>query len=128
MLVELQAAVVRRRRGRKGARIAVAAVILLAGVLAAWSRFSGPEPEEPRFAGPPAPAPSAPAPPGRDTPPASTPVDPPLARLHLEIIHNVPGIVSRHAASDEDLIAFMAEAGRPAGVIRVGGRVLVTEN
>lgn len=61
----------------------------------------------------------------------------PRRAVRLEVVHNDPGIVLRHAAveaaidpgtfiDDDDLLAILEAADRPAGLIRRDGLVVVT--
>ena len=44
-----------------------------------------------------------------------------------EIVHDDPGILARALASDDELLGFLAEARRPAGLARIDGQLLLIE-
>jgi hypothetical protein len=107
MLRELKLAVVSRRRRRLAARWSIAAALPLAAALLLPLVLNG-------HRAPVGPTPSA--------------VAPPYARLDFGVVHTDPGIVERHAINDEELIALFSDAQQPAGLIRIGGHVVLAQN
>ena len=65
---------------------------------------------------------------------------PELRHVRLEVVHDDPGILERYSvgggpldrdvwiADDDELLALLETAQRPAGLIRTGGRVILTAN
>jgi hypothetical protein len=130
---QLQRAMRTRRRNRVLARTAVAALVPALAIAAAWWTLR--PPTAPTIAtAPPAPAnPGLIAPSGPALPaPAFT-----MAGATFTIIHDQPDIIARLAPQpdpasitridDDRLLATLAEAGRPSGLIRVGHRVLLED-
>jgi len=106
ILTELKLALLRRSRVRRAARrSAVLVCVALPVLAAAW--LSTARVAEERL-------------------PRSDPGNAQLP-LELEIVHNDPTIVERCLATDDELLAFFAEARRPAGLVRIDGRVQVLE-
>ena len=115
MLPEMLGAVRWRRRRRylaRGTVLAAAAVLLLVY----W-------PSGASF------LPSAPVPIGPQAGASASPV--------CQIVHDVPGVVDRYRATssqhaewyvgDEELQEFLRAADRPSGIVRIYGKVMVTE-
>jgi len=123
MLRLLQGEVVRRGRRRRFARVAIAAAIpAIAAAAGIWAYRAGTVPP----GAPPAevvrPAPEVPAP---AAPPE--PVEPASRPLRIEVVRDDPTVVDRARIGDGELLALLASAGRPSGLIRAGGVVIVTD-
>jgi hypothetical protein len=117
-----------RRRGRQIAAAGAAALIALAAAVYVLPR-EGHAPHAPIAELPERSAPPAP----RQADDAS-PV--PARSLRVVVVHNDPTILERSRISgnarpvvhidDDELLHLLAEAGRPEGLIRAGGRVMLT--
>ncbi|MFT4512126.1 MAG: hypothetical protein ACI89X_000967 [Planctomycetota bacterium] len=76
---------------------------------------------------------------GALAPNAPVPVGPQAigSPVHIEVVCDIPGVVDRFRATsdehvewfigDEELQEFLHDAGRPNGIVRVSGKVIVTE-
>ena len=115
MLHDLKVAVVRRRRHRAATRwgglTALAAVLVLA---LCWSAVRGtrtgaPARQEAVFKAN-----------------AFSLQHPELSNVRLEVIRDEPGLLARSWVGDDELLALLAAAHHPAGLIRVEGRVILT--
>lgn len=140
ILADLQRTMARRRATRLAVRAAGAAAITAALAIPAALGLAT------FHRRPPAPAAASfhtAAPPRRPLTPtfidATTPSSAPSrSTLHVEIITDPPDILTRCAVtgdpasipllSDDDLLAALAEAGRPAGLIRIQGRALLVSH
>jgi len=117
MLRELQRAVVRRRRLRTALRSS-AGLLTVTTILALVILYDRPSSEL--------------------APKESPPSFPVLTSVHLKIVHDEPGIVARHLVEtrpidpkiildDDALLESLAAIGRPTGLIRVQGKLILTE-
>jgi hypothetical protein len=114
MLRGLQGAVIRRRRTRTAFKAGALAAITIAAVAVAL-RMGGDAPRGPEIAVPPPPA-AVPSP-REDRRPAGAP--------RVAVIRDDPGILERARIGDDELVALLRASGRPAGIIRTPGRVIV---
>src|SRR5262249_51319542 len=114
MLEELRAAVLWRRRSRAGIRWGSAAAMLLFTALVLW--IARPLSRE-----------------------GMAPPQEAFQNVQVEYVHDQPDILARETiltaplpretfVDDEALLALLARAHRPSGLIRVGGRVMLTDN
>jgi hypothetical protein len=115
MLEDLQAALLRRRKRRLAIRWGSAAAISIITLsMVPW--VARPLPRET-------------AAPSRET----------LLHVQVEWVHDQPDILARTAivtspippeilVGDEELLSLLAKAHRPSGLIRVGGKVMLTDN
>ena len=91
---------------------ALAAIVVAAAVAI---RTAVEPPREPAIAVP-APPPAAPRDPERGRP-ATAP--------RITVVRDDPGALDRARIGDEELIALLRAAGRPAGIVRSGGKLIV---
>jgi len=126
MLRGLKEVVLRRRFRRRAARRTAVAALLAAPVAAFLLRAAWPERER-----------HAPGEAMVASPPAALSLR--LENARLEVVRTPPPPLERYLArpsppdpatylDDKALLSLLARSGRPAGLVRVGGRVFLTEN
>jgi acetyl esterase/lipase len=101
----------RRRARARAALVGCAAGLLVAGSLWLTSRDRQPDP--------------LPSGQGLSSPLAGAQESADHSAAVFELVHDDPGITERCRMSDDELMALLAEAQQPTGIIRVDGKLIL---